>query len=172
MEAVEQVTERVRAIASPIVRALGLELVEVVCSGHGPRTLVRVFIDKPGGIQVADCESVHHSLGHALDVEDPIPHAYTLEVSSPGLDRPFRNREEYQKSIEKKVRVKLKRPSEGHWRVSGRLVEVEASGIVVTFEEGRVHRTVRLPWEDIVAACREVELGGSQGGRSKERRRI
>ncbi len=158
MEAVQQVTERVRAIASPIVRVLGLELVEVACLGRGPRTLVRVFIDNPGGVQLTDCEQVHQSLGHALDVEDPIPHAYTLEVSSPGLDRPFRNRQEYLKSIEKRVRVKLKRPSNGHWRVSGRLVEVEASGVVVLLEEERGHRTLRLPWEDIVETCREVEF--------------
>ena len=158
MEVVQQVTERVRAIACPIVRALGLELVEVACSGRGPRTVVRVFIDKPEGVQLADCEQVHQSLGHALDVEDPIPHAYTLEVSSPGLDRPFRDRQEYLKSIEKKVRVKLRRPSDGHWRVSGRLVEVEASGIVVVPEEERGRRTVRVPWEDIVETCREVEF--------------
>ncbi len=158
MEVVQQVTERVRAIACPIVRALGLELVEVVCSGRGPRTVVRVFIDKPDGVQLADCEQVHQSLGHALDVEDPIPHAYTLEVSSPGLERPFRNRAEYQKSIAKKVRVKLKRPSDGQWRVSGRLVEVQASGVVVALGEGRAQRTVHLLWEDIAEACREVEF--------------
>src|SRR2546421_6581430 len=71
--------ERVRAIAAPIIRALALELVEVQCAGHGTRTVIRVFVDKPGGVVVSDCEQVHLSLGHALDVEDPIPHAYTLE---------------------------------------------------------------------------------------------
>jgi len=112
--------ERVRAIAAPIIRALALELVEVQCAGHGTRTVIRVFVDKPGGVVVGDCEQVHLSLGHALDVEDPIPHAYTLEVSSPGLDRPLRRREDFQRSVGKLVSVKLRRPHNGQWRVVGR----------------------------------------------------
>ena len=88
MPACEQIAQAVRSIATPIVRALDLELVDVECTGQGARTMVRVFIDKPNGVNVSDCEQVHVSLSHALDVQDPIPHTYTLEVSSPGLDRP------------------------------------------------------------------------------------
>ena len=158
MEASQQVAERVRAIATPIVRALGLALVEVTCSGQGSKTLVRVFIDKPGGVQLADCEQVHQSLGHALDVEDPIPHTYTLEVSSPGLDRPFRSREDYQRSIQKKVRIKLARPWHGEWRLLGQLVEVEGTGISLLVKEGRREKIVRVPWEDLAETRREVEF--------------
>ncbi len=161
MDTAKLVIERVRSIAIPILTSLGLELVEVVCVGRGPRTLVQVFIDKPGEVQLADCEEVHHSLGRALDVEDPIPQAYTLEISSPGLDRPFRNREEYQKSIGKRVRVKLKQPSEGQWHLSGRLLETQESGLVVALEERRKvrkAREVRVCWEDIAETRCEVEF--------------
>jgi ribosome maturation factor RimP len=161
MEASQQVAERVRAIAAPIVTALGLELVEVACLGQGSKTLIRVCIDRSGGVQLADCEQVHQSLGHALDVEDPIPHAYTLEVSSPGLDRPFRSREDYQKAIQKKVRIKLARPRNGEWRLRGRLVEVEETGIALLVREGRKGKKemiVRVPWEDLAEAQREIEF--------------
>lgn len=158
MAAAEPVRERIRDIAAPIIRALGLELVEVESTGHGPRTVIRVFIDKPGGVKVADCEEVHHSLGHALDVEDPIPHSYTLEVSSPGLDRPFRGRADYEKNIGTKVRVKLMQPRDDRWRLSGALIAVDDSGITLGLKEGRVELTMSLAWEDIGETRREIEF--------------
>ncbi len=158
MDALRRITERVGAIAAPIIRALGLELVEVWYSGQGPRPLVRVFIDRPEGVRLADCEQLHHSLGHALDVEDPIPHPYTLEVSSPGVDRPFNKREDYQRSAEKRVRVKLKRQYDGEWRLSGRLVSVSDIGIVVALQEKRGEKTIGVTWDDIAETRRDVEF--------------
>lgn len=158
METGQQVVDRVQTIALPIVRALGLELVEVTCSGQGPRTLFRVFIDKPGGVNISDCEQVHKSLGYALDIEDPIPHAYTLEVSSPGLDRPFRSREEYKKSIGKPVQVRLKRPYEGQWVLTGQLLSVDEPGIMLGVREKRSKRAMRVSWDDVSQARREVEF--------------
>lgn len=86
----EALNARIQELAAPILQTHGLELVEVACVGQGSRTVVRVFIDKPGGITLTDCEQAHRSLSPALDVIDPFPHAYTLEISSPGLDRPLR----------------------------------------------------------------------------------
>lgn len=154
----QQVIERVQAIAAPIVRALGLELVEVACAGQGARTIVRVFIDKPDGVQLGDCEQVHRSLGHALDVEDPIPHAYTLEVSSPGLDRPFRTRRDYEKTLEQKVQLKLRQPVQGQYRLVGRLLAVEESGVQLILDDGRSERITRVPWQEILEARREIEF--------------
>ncbi len=131
------VADRVRAIAAPIIRAVGAELVDVVAAGSGSRTIVRVFIDKPGGVNVEDCEHVHISLGHALDVEDPIPHAYTLEVSSPGLDRPFRQPDEFRRIVGKHVKIKLLTPADGAWTVSGRLVGVTEAGVIIQPVVGR-----------------------------------
>jgi ribosome maturation factor RimP len=107
---VQSVVDRVQSLISPILWALGLELVEVQCVGQGARTVVRVLIDKPGGVTVTDCEQAHKALGPALDVADPFPHAYTLEVSSPGLDRPFKRLQDYQRAIGKEISVKLRQP--------------------------------------------------------------
>ena len=78
------VVDRISEVVSPILWALGLELVDVVCVGQGTRSVVRVYIDKSGGVTVDDCGRAHLAIGPALDVADPFPHTYTLEVSSPG----------------------------------------------------------------------------------------
>ncbi len=162
-----QLAERVQTIASPIVRALGLNLVEVECAGHGSRTVVRVFIDRADGVSLDDCEQVHLSLSPALDVENPIPHAYTLEVSSPGLDRPLKNREAFQRALGKLVRIKLRVPQEGHWSVVGYVLEVHQAGVTVQSKPASRDRTVRQPtetptmtigWDSIAEGRLEVEF--------------
>ncbi len=153
-----QAAQRVQEIAAPILWAMGIELVDVVCVGQGPRTIVRVFIDKPGGVTLHDCEQVHLSLGPALDVADPIPHSYTLEVSSPGLDRPLKTPGDYQRSLGKLINVKLSRPREGQWRLVGRLVGVDDTGISITLAEGKTERVEPLTWDWIAGARLEVEF--------------
>jgi len=160
--------DRVRAVAAPIVRALGLELVDVECVGQGQGMVLRVFIDKPGGVTVHDCEQVHLSLGHALDVEDLVAHAYTLEVSSPGLDRPLKRREDYDRALGKQVNLKLRQPREGQWRVVGRLLAVDAQGLTLAMpaaqSTGPRRRAspspalqMQLEWETIATGRLEVE---------------
>lgn len=160
------VTERVAAIADPIVRALGLELVDVESLGQGAGLVLRVFIDKPGGVTVQDCEELHQSLGHALDVEDPIPHGYTLEVSSPGLDRPLKRRRDYDRALGKQVNLKLRRPREGQWRLVGRLVDVNDQGLRLVLPAAKGKKALRgaepagqteVEWDAIAVARLEVE---------------
>ena len=143
------IAERVRTIAAPIARSLGVDVVDVECVGQGMRTLVRVFLDKPGGVSLDDCEQVHVSLGHALDVEDPIAHSYTLEVSSPGLDRPFKRRAQYHRALGTPVNLKLRTPINGQWRVVGTLREVREDGVTLAVEEKRSEQIVQLTWEQI-----------------------
>jgi ribosome maturation factor RimP len=132
----QSVVDRLQGVISPILWTLGLELVEVVCVGQGPRSVVRVLIDKPGGVTVTDCEQAHKALGPALDVADPFPHAYTLEVSSPGLDRPFKRLQDYQRAIGKQVSLKLRQPLEGQWRVTGQLMQVDEQAVVLIVSTG------------------------------------
>lgn len=132
----QSVVDRLEGVISPILWTLGLELVEVVCVGQGPRSVVRVLIDKPGGVTVTDCEQAHKALGPALDVADPFPHAYTLEVSSPGLDRPFKRLQDYQRAIGKQVSLKLRQPLEGQWRVTGQLMQVDEQAVVLIVSTG------------------------------------
>lgn len=120
--------------------------------------MVRVFIDKPNGVNVSDCEQVHLSLSHALDVQDPIPHAYTLEVSSPGLDRPLKRREDYVRSIGKLVNLKLARPSDGQWRVSGRLRSLNEEGVLLEISGSKQVEAKLVAWDAIGQARLEVEF--------------
>ena len=140
------IAERIRTIAAPIAHSLG---VDVECVGQGQRTLMRVFLDKPGGVSLEDCRQVHVSLSHALDVEDPIPHSYTLEVSSPGLDRPFKRREQYHRALDTLVNLKLRTPINGQWRVVGTLREVRDDGVTLSVEEKQSEQTVQLTWDMI-----------------------
>ena len=122
---VENLEYRIQEAATPIAKALQIDLVEVKCQGRGPATIVRVTIDKPGGVGIKDCEQLHHSLSHALDVVDPVPHAYRLEVSSPGLDRPLKHQQDFQRAIGKLVRLTLVQPLQGEWVVVGRISDCQ-----------------------------------------------
>lgn len=128
----EEILEKVRGIAAPLAAQEGLELVDVEIGGAGGRQALRLFIDRPGGVSLDDCTAVSRSVSAALDVEDPIQGAYDLEVSSPGLDRPLRTPEHFQKFAGQKVRVKTYGP----------LAECENRktfvGILKGFEEGKV----------------------------------
>mgnify|MGYP003336190411 CR=1 FL=1 len=154
-----QVVDRLQDVVAPILWALGLELVEIACVGQGPRSIVRVFIDKPGGVTVADCERAHVALGPALDVADPFPHAYTLEVSSPGLDRPFKRLQDYQRAVGKHVNVKLRQPLNGQWRLRGELMHVDEQSVVLALADGRsAPETVRVEMPAIAEARLVVKI--------------
>jgi ribosome maturation factor RimP len=155
----QAVVDRVQDVISPILWALGLELVEVECLGQGPRSVVRVLIDKPGGVTVTDCEQAHKALGPALDVADPFPHAYTLEVSSPGLDRPFKRLQDYQRAIGKEVSLKLRQPLNGQWRVIGRLAEADEQAVALALSVGSDEpQIVRMDREQIADARLFVKI--------------
>jgi ribosome maturation factor RimP len=91
-------------------------------------------------------------LGPALDVADPFPHAYTLEVSSPGLDRPFKRLQDFQRAIGKEVSFKLRQPVEGQWKVTGRLMEVDERAVVLAVGAPRMSQPMSLDREMIAEA--------------------
>ena len=146
------VVDRISEVVSPILWALGLELVDVVCVGQGARSVVRVYIDKPEGVTVDDCGRAHLAIGPALDVADPFPHAYTLEVSSPGLDRPFKRIQDYRRAVGKKINVKFRQPIDGQWRAVGALTDVHEQGITVVVSDPRPERTLTLEFDSIAEA--------------------
>ena len=150
------VIDRISEVVSPILWALGLELIDIVCVGQGARSIIRVYIDKSGGVTVEDCGRAHLAIGPALDVADPFPHAYTLEVSSPGLDRAFKRIEDYRRALGKQVSVKLKQPIDGQWRVVGELTEVNEQGVTVVVHDRRVERKVILEFDSITEARRAI----------------
>ena len=150
------VVDRISEVVSPILWALGLELVDVVCVGQGARSVIRVYIDKLGGVTVDDCGRAHLAIGPALDVADPFPHAYTLEVSSPGLDRAFRRIQDYRRAVGKQVSAKLKQPIDGQWRMVGVLTDVNEQGVTIVVNGPRSERKVVLDFDAIAEARRAV----------------
>lgn len=154
----QPVADRLQEIVSPILWTLGLELIDVICVGQGPRSVVRVLINKPGGVTITDCEQAHKALGPALDVADPFPHAYTLEVSSPGLDRPFKRLQDYQRAIGKEVSFKLRRPLEGQWKITGRLMNVDEQAVVLNLTVPKMAQAMKLDRELIAEAKLVVRL--------------
>jgi ribosome maturation factor RimP len=150
------VVDRISEVVSPILWALGLELVDVVCVGQGARSVVRVYIDKPGGVTVDDCGRAHLAIGPALDVADPFPHPYTLEVSSPGLDRAFKRIQDYRRALGEPVSVKLRQAIDGQWRVVGVLKDVNEEGITIAMNDPRPERTLILEFDSIAEAKRVV----------------
>ena len=156
MKESRSVVDRVSETVSPILWTLGLELADVVCVGQGSRSVVRVFIDKPEGVTLDDCERAHKALGPALDVADPFPHAYTLEVSSPGLDRPFKRIQDYRRAIGKRVTLKLREPLAGQWRLVGTLTRVTDDSVTLEVNEPPPARTVTLEQKMVGEAKRAV----------------
>lgn len=150
------VVDRLHEIVTPILWTMGLELVDVECVGQGSRTVVRVYIDKPGGVTVSDCERAHVALGPALDVIDPFPHPYTLELSSPGLDRPLKRLQDYRRAVGTQVSVKLKQPIDGQWRIIGVLEEVNTQAMTMIVSEPPPPRSIILDFSGVAEARRVV----------------
>ena len=115
----------------PTVERLGYELTDLEVKTGGKHGLLRVFIDKPDGIGLADCEKVSLAVSAMLDVEDPLPGQYSLEVSSPGLDRKLTKVEHFQRFIGETVKVSMRFPIEGRRRFRGRLLSSDEENIVV-----------------------------------------
>lgn len=132
-------------LMAPAVVDLGYELWGVQLLSQGRHTTLRIFIDSPAGITVDDCAKVSHQVSGILDVEDPIQSQYTLEVSSPGLDRPLFTLEQYQRYIGHDVAVRLRVPFEGRRKFEGLLVGVEDGDIVIRIE----NEEFLLPFESI-----------------------
>lgn len=151
--------QRIEEVASPLAQALEVDLIEVACLGRGAGACIRITIDKAGGVGIDDCEQLHHSLSRTLDVLDPIPYSYRLEVSSPGLDRPLKHRKDYQRSLQKLIRVKLLSPYLGKSSLVGYLQKVSDEGIdlVPTQFKGK-NEPIALTWAMISKARLEVEF--------------
>ncbi|MCS6325750.1 MAG: ribosome maturation factor RimP [Nitrospira sp.] len=158
MKRAEALNLRVQEVAAPILQSHGLELVEAVCVGQGPRTVIRVFIDKPGGISLTDCEQAHRSLSPALDVIDPFPHAYTLEISSPGLDRPLRSAQDYRRLIGQPITLKLRQPIQAQWRLEGTVLDVDDRAVTLSVPQKKTAETMRIEFDHIALARRKIEF--------------
>jgi ribosome maturation factor RimP len=140
--------ERLIELLEPALAALGFELADLDAHA-GRRGLLRIYIDRTsGGVTLDDCQRVSEQLGAFLDVEDPLPGSYVLEVSSPGLDRRLRTLAHFERFTGERVKLELKDPREGRRNVSGRLHGVDAGEVLVDVDGA----TWRLPLRDIAVA--------------------
>jgi ribosome maturation factor RimP len=137
--------ERLIALIEPVLVRLGYELVELEYAAGRSQAVVRLFIDTPAGITVDDCERVSRDIAALLDVDDPIPTAYTLEVSSPGFDRVLRIPAHFERFVGERVFVELKAPRAGRKRYTGVLQGVTAAGIELEVDKQKVE----VPFEEI-----------------------
>ncbi len=154
MEA-SSVEGRVREIAERAAEERGLELVHVEVAGGARSPIVRIFIDKPEGVTHEDCAGVSLHVGAVLDVEDFIHSAYTLEVSSPGLERGLYRREDYERFAGQLAKLKTRQPVGGQRNFRGRILGVE--GDHVAFDDKTSGR-VLVPLDVIAKANLEIDV--------------
>ena len=152
----EDIAARVTEVARRVAESEGLEVIEVQLLGGGKKRMLRITIDKPAGVSHADCELVSHQVGTILDVEDIMPGgSYTLEVSSPGVERKLRGPADFERFIGRKAKVVLREPVEDrrYWEgilagFAGDVVTLEPSpGKTVQFTVGQVEKAnLKFDW--------------------------
>src|SRR5215475_5498888 len=130
--------ERVQAIAERVAATSGLEVVEIELRGGGKSRMLRVFLDKPGGVTHEDCAQFSREFGTILDVEDVVPGgSYTLEVSSPGLDRKLTRAADYERFTGSKVKLMTREPVDGNRHFEGRLESFRDGRLTLDLSEAR-----------------------------------
>jgi ribosome maturation factor RimP len=150
--------EQIRQLAEPLLTSEGMELILVECLKMRTHWLVRIYMDREGGVTVDDCAQISNQLGDLLDVHDTPPGPYTLEVSSPGLDRPLDRDQDFLKYRGSRVHLRLAEKIEGRRDFRGELVEYEDSDdgkVLVVKVEGKIFR---IPRKTVVKANLEYEL--------------
>ena len=144
----EEIEKRVEKLLEPILKSLGLHLYDVEWLSSGKHNYLRIFIDKPGGVTIADCQRVSEEIGDILDVEDFIHVSYYLEVSSPGLTRELKKPRHFVKSIGETVKVILKEPVSGKTELEGDIFDADEEGFELAIGEEREW----IPYEIVAKA--------------------
>ncbi|AGL01288.1 ribosome maturation factor RimP [Desulfoscipio gibsoniae] len=127
-------SKTVKAIAqiiTPKLVELGVELVDIKYTREGGRWFLRIFIDKPAGVGLEDCQLVSENIDPLLDEHDPIPHAYTLEVSSPGLDRPLNKPADFARFAGEQIKLTTFNPVEGRRKFKGKIIAAEDRSVTL-----------------------------------------
>jgi len=157
-----QPLEQIRAIAERVAASRGLTVWEIQSRREASGHVVRVFIDRPGpaataedSVSIEDCEQVNREMSTILDIEDPLPFAYTLEVSSPGLNRPLRGEDDYRRFTGRLAKVVVSEAVDNQKAFEGRLRGLEDGNVLLEAPNGRMHR---LPLQLITRGRLEVEF--------------
>ncbi|ABQ26088.1 ribosome maturation factor RimP [Geotalea uraniireducens] len=154
------VISRVTVLAEQVISSLGMELVDLEYKREGREMVLRLFVDKEGGVNLDDCASVSRELSEVLDVEDVISEHYSLEVSSPGIDRPLKKVEDFQRFKGRLVKIRTFEPlpdDAGNKRKTflGELKGIENGVVLVALKEGQ---NAAIPFEKVAKANLEFEF--------------
>jgi ribosome maturation factor RimP len=156
------VLEQVRRTAARVASSYGLDIFDVQFRREASGMVLRVQIDRPGpaasaeeSVSVEDCARVSRDLSAILDVEDAVPAAYTLEVSSPGLDRPLRRADDYRRFAGRRAKIVMRERVDGQGFFKGRLAGLDGDDVLIDGDDGRPHR---VPLGAITRANLEVEF--------------
>ncbi|MCW8901124.1 MAG: ribosome maturation factor RimP [Gammaproteobacteria bacterium] len=139
--------DKLTQLLRPAVEGLGYELVGIEHLPMGKQTLLRIYIDSSDGITVEDCSRVSHQVSGVLDVEEPIKGQFTLEVSSPGIDRPLFNFEQFEQFVGSKVKLKLYHAIEGKRKITGIIESIDGDDINI--KEADTENHFQLQMDDI-----------------------
>ena len=151
----EAVASKIEEIAQRVAESEGMEIVEVEVKGGGNQRLIRISIDKPAGVTHADCELVSQQVGTILDVEDVVPGGrYTLEVSSPGIERKLLKPKDFERFQGKKAKISVRDPIEGRRNWEGTLAGLAEGAVLLETAPGQ---SIRLPLEQIQKANLKFE---------------
>ncbi len=152
--ATTDVDGQIWTLTQEVVSDLGYELVDIELTGNRSRQVIRVYIEKPEGILLADCVAVSRKLGERLDEEDVIENSYRLEISSPGIERPLRKIQDYERYVGHQVRIRLKGRLKGKRKIAGKLDEVEDNIVRIISQHGE---KVSFSLADIAKANLDVD---------------
>lgn len=130
----QKISKLVEEMALPVVQEAGLELVEVRYVKEGGRWYLRIFIDKPGGVGLDDCQKISQEIDKLLDEKDPIPHSYNLEVSSPGVERPLKKPADYVRFAGRLAKITTFTPFNGKKNFTGRIVGIREDNVVLEID--------------------------------------
>ena len=149
----ENIQQRIEDLILPILERMGYKLWGCQCLLHQKQRLIRIFIDKPEGILVSDCEQVSHAVSAVFDVDDVIADQYRLEISSPGIPKPFFYPWQYQENIGKVVKIKLLRVIDEHRWLVGKIVSTDEQSVTMIHED----KEYKIAWANITKAHLEFE---------------
>lgn len=149
----ENLLQEVRQVVEPILESQGFELVDLEYQRESQGWVLRIYLDREGGVSLEDCAGISHEVGAVLEVKDLIPSSYILEVSSPGLTRPLKKPEDFNKFRNQLVKIKLYEPFDGRKNFKGTLLGLEGDRVRVEVEQ----QVYELPLQRIAKANLEID---------------
>jgi len=151
----EELAGKIRELIEPAIDSMGVELDDMELGRMKGKILLRVYIEKQGGVSIGDCERVSREIATVLDVEDPFPGAYVLEVSSPGLDRPLRKPRDFIRFSGKKVRVVTNEPVDKQTFFVGKIEDATDEDVMLVLQKDK---KITISYNNISKARLEVEV--------------